>query len=389
MGEVEAQLVRPHRRARLAHVVAEALAQRRVQEVGRGVVAHRRVTRLVVDQGLDRDPGFDLTVLRLHLERLVFADAVDVDHAGLAAVPAQHARVGDLATALGVEGALLELDQRPPVVRDDGGEARRRAQGLVADEARRRRLGGEGDHLLVAVLGAVRGGGADPSALALLLHQLLEAPVVDREALLGEQLLGQVVGEAVGVVQLEGVGGVDPGGAGLLGLGDQPLEQLAAALQRAAEALLLVADPAGDRLALGRELGVGTAHDLDRALGEATEPGRLEAERAALLDRPAHDPAQDVAAVLVGGDDPVGDQEGRAARVVGDDPHRPGHGAALAVGAAGELLGEVDQRPQQVGLEDRGDVLEDRRHPVEAHAGVDVAHRQLGERAVAPKGRRS
>ena len=103
--------------------------------------------------------------------------------------------------------------------------------------------------------------------------------VVDREALLGEQLLGQVVGEAVGVVQLEGVGGVDPGGLGLLRLGDQPLEQLGAALQRAAEALLLVADPAGDRLALGDQLRVGLAHQLDRALGEAAEPGRLEAER--------------------------------------------------------------------------------------------------------------
>ena len=148
---------------------------------------------------------------------------------------------------------------------------------------------------------------------------------------LGQQLLGQVVGEAVGVVQLEGVGGVDPGGPGLLRLGDQPLQQLGAALQRAAEALLLVADPAGDRLPLGDQLGVGVAHQLDRALGEAAQPGRLEAERAALLDRPPHDPAQDVAAVLVGGDDAVGDQEGGAARVVGDDPHRPRHRAALVV----------------------------------------------------------
>ena len=52
--EVEAQLVGAHRRARLAHVVAEALAQRRVQQVGGGVVSHRRVARLVVDHRLDR-----------------------------------------------------------------------------------------------------------------------------------------------------------------------------------------------------------------------------------------------------------------------------------------------------------------------------------------------
>ena len=53
---------------------------------------------------------------------------------------------------------------------------------------------------------------------------------------------------------------------------------------------------------------------LDRALGEAAQIRRLEAEHAALLDRAAHDPAQDVAAVLVRGHDAVGDQEGRAAR---------------------------------------------------------------------------
>ena len=139
----------------------------------------------------------------------------------------------------------------------------------------------------MAVLGAVRGGGADPGPLSLLLHQLLEAGVIDREPALGEQLLGQVVGEAVGVVQLEGVGGVDPGGAGPLGLGDQLLEQLGAPLQGAAEALLLVADPAGDRLALGDQLRVCLPHHLDRALGETAQPGRLEAQRAAPAGSPA------------------------------------------------------------------------------------------------------
>ena len=94
------------------------------------------------------------------------------------------------------------------------------------------------------VLGAVRGGGADPRPLALLLHQLLEALVVDREALLGEQLLGQVVGEAIGVVELEGVLGIDPGGLDAFACSISSLEQLGAAVERAAEALLLVANPA-------------------------------------------------------------------------------------------------------------------------------------------------
>ena len=164
-----------------------------------------------------RDAGLDRPPLGLDLERLVVADPVDVDDPRLAAVPAQHAGVGDLAAALGVEGALLELDQRPAVVGLDRGEAGGRAQRLVADEARsaapprRRRAPARGGPRSRA-----RWRSPIRARCALLLHQLLEALVVDREALLGEQLLGQVVGEAVGVVQLEGVRGVDPGGLRLL-----------------------------------------------------------------------------------------------------------------------------------------------------------------------------
>ena len=58
VGEVEAQLVGADRGAGLAHVGAEPLAQRRVQEVGRGVVAHRRVAGLAVDhRPRPRSPG--------------------------------------------------------------------------------------------------------------------------------------------------------------------------------------------------------------------------------------------------------------------------------------------------------------------------------------------
>ena len=57
VGEVEAQLVGTDGGAGLAHVGAEPLAQGRVQQVGRGVVAHRRVAGLAVDDGLDRPSG--------------------------------------------------------------------------------------------------------------------------------------------------------------------------------------------------------------------------------------------------------------------------------------------------------------------------------------------
>src|SRR5205807_10331227 len=82
--------------------------------------------------------------------------------------------------------------------------------------------------------------------LARALHQLLEALVVHREALLGQELLRELVGEAVGVVQTEGVVRVDPGRTRLLGphheVGEEPLTLS----ERSPEALLLGARPAFD-----------------------------------------------------------------------------------------------------------------------------------------------
>ena len=49
--EVEPQAVRRHQRARLLHVRAEHLAQRRVQQVGGRVIAARGVAQVVVDLG--------------------------------------------------------------------------------------------------------------------------------------------------------------------------------------------------------------------------------------------------------------------------------------------------------------------------------------------------
>ena len=50
--------------------------------------------------------------------------------------------------------------------------------------------------------------------------------------------------------------------------------------------------------------------------------------------------------------------------------------------ASRALLAEPDQRREVVGLVDRRHVLQDRRHPVQAQAGVDVLLRQVGQRAV-------
>jgi hypothetical protein len=98
VGEVEAQLVRADVRAGLAHVVAQALAQGSVQQVGGrvvalGGVADRRRDARHHPRALAQRP-----VLDLEDEGLVVAQAQHVGHAGAAAavLALDHAGVGDL-----------------------------------------------------------------------------------------------------------------------------------------------------------------------------------------------------------------------------------------------------------------------------------------------------
>jgi hypothetical protein len=66
--------------------------------------------------------------------------------------------------------------------------------------------------------------------------------------------------------------------------------------------------------------------------------------------------------------------------VVGKQPERPVGGVVLPIAPAAHLLPELDQRPELVGLEDRGLALEDRGQAVEPEAGVDVLRRQRRQR---------
>ena len=95
-------------------------------------------------------------------------------------------------------------------------------------------------------------------------------------------------------------------------------------------------------------------------------------------DAPEH-PAQDVAAALVRGLHAVGDQEARGAAVLGDDLQRDVVSVVGAVTLAGERLGDLEQRSEEVGLEDVVDALQEGRHPFEAGAGVDVLGGELAD----------
>src|SRR5918999_271104 len=330
----------------------------------------------------------EVTLDRLECERLVVAEAVHVHHPRTPARRLDQAGVGHLPAALRIEGRLLELREHPAVGALGHPQHGVRLGGLVTHEpGAEPGPPGEAHHVVVLhvhLVAGARGGGRLPAArhLARLLHQLLEALVVHGQALLREQLPRHLVGESVGVVQLERVLGRDPGRLLVPGALDEVGQHPLAVLEGAAEALLLRARPALDGRPLALQLGIGVAHHLGHAFVERREERVLEAEHAPLLHRGAHDPPQDVAALLVRGHHAVRHEEGRAAAVVGEDRERARGGEVLPVAAPGELFAQLDHRAKVLGLEHRGDVLEDRRHAVEPHPRVDVLEGEVRERAV-------
>ena len=110
MREVEAELVGPHRRARLLDVLAEHAPQRLVEEVRRRVVRHRREAHRPRHDGADAVAGGE--ALALEDEHLVVAEPdARRDELGPRAglVVLDVARVGDLAAARRIERRLAQL----------------------------------------------------------------------------------------------------------------------------------------------------------------------------------------------------------------------------------------------------------------------------------------
>ena len=108
--------------------------------------------------------------------------------------------------------------------------------------------------------------------------------------------------EPVGVVEPERVVGRDL----VARPGDDVVQQLAAGLERAREALLLGGEELGDARLLAAELGMGVAEKLDHPRMEADEERVLEPDPAAEQHRPPDHAPQHVAAALVPRLDPVG-----------------------------------------------------------------------------------
>ena len=163
-------------------------------------------------------------------------------------------------------------------------------------------------------------------------------------------------------------------------LAGELLEHLQPALQRLAEALLLGAYDPLDRLPVLDHLRVPRPDLVGDDPRDAVDV--LQPDPPRLDDRAPDQPAQHVAAALIRGRHALGDEEGHAAPVVGDDPVRLRRSRRVVVADA-RLAGDpVHDQAEAVGVEDRLGALEQHRAALEAHAGVDVLLRQRRQRPV-------
>ena len=136
-------------------------------------------------------------------------------------------------------------------------------------------------------------------------------------ALFAQGVLGEVEGEAEGVVELEGDGAGEFVARGEHGgfFG----EEAEAAVEHGFEAGFLQAEGVGDEGFAADEFGVGAAHLADQGGDEAVHDGVFGAHHGGVAHGAAHDAAEDVASALVAWHDAFGDQETGGAEVVGDD----------------------------------------------------------------------
>ncbi len=155
-----------------------------------------------------------------------------------------------------------------------------------------------------------------------------------------------------------------------------------ATLEGGAEPALLDVEHLEDEVAVAAEIGVRRAHLRHDGFGHLGHHLLLDAERVGPPHGPADEAAQHVAPVLVRGEDPVADEEGGGAGVVGQDAQADVDFGVAAVGPPGGRRGHLEQRREEVRLEDRVDALQDAEQAFVPGAGVDVPAGKGIERAV-------
>ena len=368
----------------LVHMITQHLTQGSLQQMGGGVVAGNGHAVFLIDLcGQVVTHLHDAAFQHTGVDVVALGGLFHVQHAQAAVGTGQHAVVSGLAAHLGVERGLVQHHQHAflgLLVGSNGvgqgllvAQSNHHAvvvQGIVAGE--HGGLGGQAAEQILAPAGNVLLQALGAGALLLLLHLSMEAFLVDLQALLRSDFLGQVQREAEGVVELKDVQAAQQVLVGLLQAVDHVVQDVHAGVDGTGKVCLLGADDLLDISIMLAQLGVCTLAGLDNSLHQIHQEGVVDAQHPAMTGCTAQQAAQHIAAALVGGQDAVGHHEGAAADVVGDDTDGNVGLGILLVGLARDVLHMVQHALHGIHLKQVAHVLHHAGQTLQAHAGINV-----------------
>ena len=384
VGEVEVGDLRILIGACLMDMVAQHLTQGSLQQVGRGVVAADGHPVFLVHLSVQVVAHLDDAALQhAGVDVVALGGLFHVQHTQAALGAGQQAVVRHLTAHLSVEGGLVQNHQHTVLCLLIGGNGIGQGllvaqgnhnagvvQGLIAGKDSG--LNGQAAEQVLAPAGDVLLQALGTGALLLLLHLSMEAVLVDLNALLGSDLLGQVEGEAEGIVQLEHVQTLEQVLVCLFQAVDHVVQDVHTGIDGAGKVCLLGADDLLDIGIVLTQLGVSALAGLDDRLHQLHQEGAGDAQHPAMAGSAAEQTAQNVAAALVGGQDAVRHHEGAAADVVGDDADGDILPGVLAVGLTGNMLHMVQHALNGIHLKQVAHALHHAGQTLQAHAGIDV-----------------
>ena len=340
-------------------------AQGGVQQMGRGVIEPGALAHLGVYAGPQAVALADTAFQHLDMMQVLAGGPGGVRHLQPHTLAIEITTIPRLTTGFGVKRRTVQYHH------PDLTHRQRRHFFTVAQQGRNRAaaglaiIAGKGSAALQREHRAV----VDPETAAFLgAHTLLRhGRVVTRhiqaEAALPGDIIGEVGGETVGVVQLEHQ---RTGYLVRYQARKRLFQDLHAVVQRLGK-LFLFRQQGFFHLRLAfHQVRVGLTHLLGQGAHQAMEERCRGAQFIAVTDGAANNPAQYIASALVARHDAIDDEESAGADMVGDDLER----AVLEVGHPEDIRGRCNQGLEQVDLVIAVHPLHHGGDSLKAHAGI-------------------
>src|SRR5690554_4345818 len=320
MAEIETQSFSRNQRALLLHVITQHQTQCLMHQVRGRVIAYGGRTQSCIDTRLHGRPDCQVAFQQdamVQMMSALFLSIVDlktptleIKIAGIAHLPT---RLPVKRGAIKYHDALLlsgQCRQSVACVIDDGGYRGLIFKPVVTSESRF-----TFQLQCRTVIRTKLAGGT--CSLTLGFQLALKAGLVESDFPFAAYIGRQVIRETIGVVKLEyrlarQHIALKPG--------QRLLKQTHAMLKSARKLLLLLEQNAFDLPTRFAQFRIGTSHLGIQRCHQLMEERLIGAQLMTMAYRPAHNPAQYIAAALVGGQYPVGNQESAGANVIGNYP---------------------------------------------------------------------